>query len=46
MFCIICFHFRFGYLEVDLGVSVGSYWMHICSSVVKVSCACSNGIDY
>ena len=35
----------FGYLEVDLGVIVGSYWIHICSSLVKVSCICSLTID-
>ena len=45
MFSIICFHFRFGYLEVDLGVIVGSYWLHICSSLVKVSCICSLVIE-
>ena len=28
MFSIISFYFRFGYLEVDLGVIVGSY-VHI-----------------
>ena len=32
----------FGYLEVDLGVIVGSHW--ICSSLVKVSCTCSLAI--
>ena len=32
-----------GYLEVDLGVIVGTYW--IFASVVKVSCTCSLAID-
>ena len=47
MFCIIdsISATGFGYLEVDLGVIVGSYWIHICSSVVKVSCVCSLAID-
>ena len=39
MFCIIVSILAtglFGYLEVDLGVIVGSYWIHICSSLVKV----------
>ena len=31
--------YRFGYLEVDLGVNIGSF-IH-CSSVVRVSCSCS-----
>ena len=49
MFCII--HSisatgLFGYLQVDLRVIVGSYWIHICSSLVKVSCICSLAIDY
>ena len=45
MFCIIdsISATGFGYLEVDLGVIVGSYW--IFASVVKVSCACSSAID-
>ena len=33
-----CFY-RLGYLEVDLGVNIGSF-IH-CSSVVRVSCGCS-----
>ena len=48
MFCIIYSISAtglFGYLEVDLGVIVGSYWIHICSSLVKVSCICSLAID-
>ena len=47
MFCIIVFISAtgFGYLEVDLGVIVGSYWIHICSSLVKVSCICSLAIE-
>ena len=47
MFCIIdsISATGFGYLEVDLGVIVGSYWIHICSSVVEVSCVCSLAID-
>ena len=47
MFCIInsISATGFGYLEVDLGVIVGSYWIHICSSLVKVSCICSLAID-
>ena len=45
MFCIIVpiSATGFGYLEVDLGVIVGSYW--IFASVVKVSCTCSLAID-
>ena len=45
MFCIIdsISATGFGYLEVDLGVIVGSYW--IFASVVKVSYACSLAID-
>ena len=46
MFCIIdsiSATGLFGYLEVDLGVIVGSYW--IFASVVKVSSACSLAID-
>ena len=45
MFCIIdsISASGFGYLEVDLGVIVGSYW--IFASVVKVSCTCSLAID-
>ena len=35
----------FGYLEVGLGVIVGSYWIHIYSSLVKVSCVCSLTTD-
>ena len=41
MFCIIdsiSATGLFGYLEVDLGVIVGSYW--IFASVVKVFCIC------
>ena len=48
MFCIIdsiSATGLFGYLEVDLGVIVGSYWIHICSSLVNVSCVCSLAID-
>ena len=47
MFCIIdsISATGFGYLEVDLGVIVGSYWIQICSSVVKVSCVCSLAIE-
>ena len=48
MFCIIdsiSATGLFGYLEVDLGVIVGSYGIYICSSVVKVSCVCSLAID-
>ena len=48
MFCIIDSSSAtglFGYLEVNLGVIVGSYWLHICSSLVKVSCICSLSIE-
>ena len=47
MFCIIdsISATEFGYLEIDLGLIVGSYWIHICSSLVKVSCICSLAID-
>ena len=48
MFCIIdsiSGTGLFGYLEDDLGVIVGSYWIDICSSLVKVSCVCSLAID-
>ena len=48
MFCIIdsiSATGLFGYLEVVLGVIVGSYWIHICSSLVKVSCVYSLAID-
>ena len=47
MFCIIVSTSAtgFGYLEVDLGVIVGSHWIHICSSLVKVSYICSLAID-
>ena len=48
MFCIIdsiSATGLFGYLEVDLGVTVRLYWIHICSSLVKVPCACSLAID-
>ena len=48
MFCIIdsiSATGLFGYLEVDLGAIVGSYWIHICSSLVKVFCICSLAID-
>ena len=48
MFCIIdsiSTTGLFGYQEVDLGVIVGSYWIHICSSLDKVSCTCSLAID-
>ena len=34
-----------GYLEVDLRVIVGSHWLHICSSLVKLSCICSLAIE-
>ena len=46
MFCIIdsiSATGLLGYLEVDLGVIVGSYW--IFASVVKVSYICSLAID-
>ena len=46
MFCIIVSISAtglFGYLEVDLGVIVGSHW--ICSSLVKVSYISSLAID-
>ena len=46
MFCIIdsiSATGLFGYLEVDLGVIVGSYW--IFASVVNVSCFCSLAIE-
>ena len=47
MFCIIVSISAtglFGYLEVDLGVIVGSYWIHLLG-LVKVSCAHILAID-
>ena len=43
MFYIIDCFTGFGYLEVDLGVNIGSF-IH-CSSVVRVSCDCSLAIE-
>ena len=44
MFYIIDSFTGFGYLISDPGVIIGSYWIHICSSLVKVSCVCSLAI--